>query len=253
MKRVVIKIGSQTIVDAKGTLNIHRMAELIRQIAILKESGFAVVLVTSGAVASGTGLLPISSSSDVVKKQILASLGQAKLIETYNFILKHYGLMASQILLTKEDFKTQTHNENITHLFGELLLQQNILPIVNENDTVAITELMFTDNDELASLVAEKINADCLVILTNVNGVYDQDPANPSAKVIAHLQATGEAWPEISASKSQHGRGGMQSKLTTARKLAALGINTHIANADEPNVLLRLIAEKERLGTEITP
>lgn len=248
MKPIVVKIGSQSIVDIKGSLNIHRLAELIRQIAILKQNNFDVVLVTSGAVASGTGLITLNCSSEVAKRQILASLGQAKLIETYNFILKHHDLLASQILLTKEDFKTKEHNANITLLFQELLAQKHILPIVNENDTVAITELMFTDNDELASLVSEKVNAQRLIILTNVHGVYDKN-----TQVIPILHSKQDDWPKISASKSQQGRGGMQSKLNTARKMAELGIHTHIANADEMDVLLRIVLKQESVGTEIVP
>jgi glutamate 5-kinase len=251
----VVKIGSQTIVDNSGALKLTWLSDLIRQIAVLKQLGFEIVLVSSGAVASGFGLTsthkPLSCNSEVAKRQILASLGQAKLIETYNGLLLKHGLLASQILLTKQDFKTKEHYHNITLLFLELLAQNHILPIVNENDTVAITELMFTDNDELAGLVATLVRAEALVILTNVAGIYDRNPNDSDAQVIRLIDARKNKWPKITALKSELGRGGMQSKLATAKRMAKVGIRTHIASASEPNCLIRMLDQAENLGTII--
>ncbi len=258
MTRVVVKIGSQTIVDNSGALNVSWLSDLMRQITELKQAGFDIVLVSSGAVASGSGLTsthkPLSCNSEVAKRQILASLGQAKLIETYNGLLLKHGLLASQILLTKQDFKTKEHYHNITLLFLELLAQNHILPIVNENDTVAITELMFTDNDELAGLVATLVRAEALVILTNVAGIYDRNPSDPDARVIRSINAQKNKWPKITASKSELGRGGMQSKLATAKRMAKAGIRTHIASASEPDCLTGLLRHaRSDVGTTILP
>ena len=214
-----------------------------------------MVLVSSGAVSSGRKVarqqLGRQYGTSIGEKQLLASLGQHELINIYSALFKEYNILVSQLLLTKQDFQTRQHYLNIARLLRELLEHKNIVPIINENDSVAIEELMFTDNDELAGLIAAQMNADKLIILSNVKGVYSGHPDVEGSEFIPIIH-TEEDWPEISSIKSTHGRGGMSSKLGTARKMSKLGITTHIAGFDEPQVLTRIIA-LEQLGTTILP
>ena len=179
-------------------------------------------------------------------KQILSSIGQASLIESYNASLKRYKMLASQLLLTRYDFLHRRHSVNIGRFLDKLQAQKNILPIINENDSVAVDELIFTDNDELAGLVAAQIGADRLILLTDVDGV--RFITGPPV-VIPEIRHNDQM---IDVSLSGGGRGGMGSKLKTARKMARIGIQTHIAKARAPDILVKLFDE-ENLGTVITP
>lgn len=252
---IVIKVGTQSILSHDGTPFEPVMLHLVEQIVMLQKAGHHVVLVSSGAVSSGRKmalqLLGKQYGSSIAEKQMLASLGQHELMHIYASMFKSHHILASQILLTKQDFQTRQHYLNIARLLRELLDHKNIVPIINENDSVSIEELMFTDNDELAGLIAAQMNADKLIILTNVKGVYTGHPTDPGAEFISIIKAE-QDWPEVSAATSTHGRGGMSSKLGTARKMSALGITTHIASIDEPSVITRIIAQ-EVLGTTILP
>ena len=259
MQTLVIKIGTQTLTTADGVLDYSVLQNLVAQIASLKKQGHFVVLVTSGAVGTGRGLLQqrpqLHAASPINEKQILAAIGQAHLMQAYQQILDQYNLQGAQILLTKQDFITKHHYQNIAHLFQSLRQQDFILPIVNENDSVAIQELMFTDNDELAGLLAAQLGADRLMLLTNVAGVYDKSPSEPGAQIIPVIDSNGKAgapMPSLTAEKSALGRGGMQSKINTARKMSRLGITTHIANGHEKDVVIRL-ATNEQVGTTVLP
>ncbi|MGD9591569.1 MAG: glutamate 5-kinase [Candidatus Berkiella sp.] len=255
-KRVVIKLGSQTILNDMGELDILQLETLVSQIIRLKENGYQVILVSSGAVATGkshTKTMGLKSQNIVEKRQILASIGQAKLIEIYNGLLKKYGYIGAQILLTKEDFRARNHYLNTYNLLHGLFKNKNVLPIVNENDVTSINELMFTDNDELSALIAIQMHVNHLIILTSIDGVYDQNPNIEGAKLISTLDVNDKAsWPKISSDTSEYGRGGMLSKLACARKAAHFGIKTHIANARIENVLQKII-DKEAIGTQILP
>jgi glutamate 5-kinase len=264
MQTYVIKVGTQTLTTADGLLDHAVLANLIAQIATLKKQGHFVVLVSSGAVGTGRGLLqrrPHLKNTNIInaplihERQILAAMGQAYLMQAYQHILDGYNLQSAQILLTKQDFITKHHYQNIAHLFQSLRQQDFILPIVNENDSVAIQELMFTDNDELAGLLAAQLGADRLLLLTNVAGVYDRSPSEPDARIIPIIDPQGKhgvPMPALTAEKSALGRGGMQSKINTARKMSRLGITTHIASGHEPNIITRLAAQ-EPLGTTVLP
>ena len=175
--KIVIKVGTQAILANDGTLQHHVMANLVQQIAQLKNTGASIVLVSSGAVGSGRRIareaLGREYGHTTVEKQLLASLGQPELVHEYAQLFKKYGFLSTQILLTKQDFFTRQHYLNIAGLLRETLLHKNVISIVNENDSVAIDELMFTDNDELAGLIASLLNADKLIILSSVKGVYN--------------------------------------------------------------------------------
>jgi glutamate 5-kinase len=212
---------------------------LVSQIAFLKEMGKKIVLVSSGAVAFGRQEIKLSDKVDpVLRKQIWASSGQIDLIQTYKKLFSEKYLQIAQVLVTKEDFRDRKHYLHMKNCV-QGLLNQGIVPVINENDTVAITELMFTDNDELAGLTAAMINADSLILLTNVDGIFDGPPQDPNSKLIPYV---GQKVPElenfVSTSKSSFGRGGMLTKLSMAKKSAELGIQVFIANGKKENILL---------------
>ncbi|MCX7115161.1 MAG: glutamate 5-kinase [Gammaproteobacteria bacterium] len=253
--KVVIKVGTQSILASDGTPFEPTMLQLVEQIVRLQKTGHHVVLVSSGAVASGRKtayqLLGRQYGSSLGEKQVLAAVGQHELMHLYASMFKVHNILAAQLLLTKQDFQTRRHYLNISRLLQEILDHKNIVPIINENDSVAIEELMFTDNDELAGLIAAQMNADKLIIISNVEGVYTGHPHDPTSKLISLINPN-EGWPEVAAFKSLHGRGGMVSKLGTARKMSTLGITTHIASMAQPDAITRIM-NQETIGTTILP
>ena len=187
-KRIVVKIGSNVLTQPNGFPDLARIEHLVDQIVALKKQGTAVVMVSSGAVAAGRSMINISEKHDAVAaRQLLASIGQIKLINTYLSLFERHDLLCSQVLVTKEDFRDRKHYLNIKNCLS-ILLKHKVIPVINENDVVSVTELMFTDNDELAGLVASMLDADALVILSNVDGIYDGDPKSPGAKVIEEIK-----------------------------------------------------------------
>jgi glutamate 5-kinase len=254
--KIVIKIGTQTILASDGTLLKSALSTLVKQVVVLQKAGHQVALVTSGAVGSGRRvareILGDDFGSTTGEKQVLASLGQHELMHAYSKLLKPHGLAAAQLLLTKQDFHTRAHYLNIARLLREILGRKTIIPIINENDSVSVEELMFTDNDELSGLIAAQLNADKLVILTSVGGIYDAPPGTKGAKIIPEIDPEKDGWPEAFAVKTAQGRGGMASKLGTARKMWDLGVTTHIAGLKGKDSILRVV-KGERLGTTILP
>lgn len=253
--KIVIKVGTQAILSPTGEILENILSSIVEQIIVLQQQGHHVVLVSSGAVGSGRRIarevLSREYGQSIAEKQVLASLGQPELMNSYSTMFRQHKVLAAQLLLTKQDFQSRQHYLNIARILREILAQSNIVPIVNENDSVAVEELMFTDNDELAGLIAAQIDADKLIILTSVKGVYDNHPDDPKAKVIPIINPD-DKWIKVSSVKSSHGRGGMVSKLSTARKMSELGITTHIAHVNEQDVILQLINQAP-LGTTILP
>jgi glutamate 5-kinase len=243
--RIVIKIGSNVFTQADGLPDLERIGHLVEQIAEIKKQGKEVILVSSGAVASGRSMITVSDKSDAVAaRQLLASIGQVKLINTYASLFGAYDMLCSQVLVTKEDFRDRLHYLNMRNCL-EILLQHQVLPVVNENDVVSVTELMFTDNDELAGLIASMLNAQALIVLTNVDGIYDGDPNLPGSKIIVEVdEDTPEFSSFITSGRSQFGRGGMITKSTMSQKVAQLGIAVHIANGTRDNILTDILAAK---------
>ena len=243
-KRIIVKIGSQVLCDPGGTLNRDVLSRLVRQLGALSMDGWQVLLVTSGAVAAGKSLAGerIQGISDpVARKQVMAATGQVQLMETYRELFQRHGLPVAQVLTSKSDFQTRRHYLNMRGCI-EALLTAGIVPIVNENDVVAVTELMFTDNDELAGLLAGMVNADLLCLLSAVPGVYDGDPDDPATQCI-------DCWDDqrhqiediVSRGTSSLGRGGMHSKLAIARKAAKLGTEVVIADGADPEIMSRIL------------
>jgi len=242
-RKVVIKIGSNVLTRDNGLPDLERIEHLVSQLSSLKKKGVEVIVISSGAVASGRSLIKVQEKQNTVAaRQLLASIGQIKLINTYMQLFEQHDLLCSQVLVTKEDFRDRMHYLNIKNCL-EILLQHHVVPIVNENDVVSVTELMFTDNDELAGLVASMLNADALLILSNVDGVYDGDPKAAGTKVIERVEpGSNHLSSFITTSKSGFGRGGMVTKLSMAQKIAKLGIPVHIANGKKENIILDVFA-----------
>ena len=199
-----------------------------------------MLLISSGAVAAGRSLYQFQKKADtVVQRQVLASIGQVKLISLYKDIFDKQKMLCSQVLVTKEDFKSRTHYLNMQNCLSALL-SNHIVPIINENDVVSVTELMFTDNDELAGLVSAMMNADILIILTNVDGIYDGDPDLPGTTLLTTYDPKKINLQQIATGKkSGFGRGGILTKCQTSEKIASMGIPVHIANGRTENIVLK--------------
>ena len=244
-KKIVVKVGSNVITQADGLPDERRIQHLVEQLAQLKTAGIEVILVSSGAVAAGRSLIKISEKKDAVAtRQLLAAIGQVKLINTYAGFFGKHQIKCAQVLVTKEDFRDRAHYLNMKNCM-QILLQNDVIPVVNENDVVSVTELMFTDNDELAGLIASMMNADALLILSNVHGIYDGDPKLPTSKIIEKVTGTIPGLSSfVSVGKSQFGRGGMITKSNIAQKVAKLGINVHITNGKTDHILTDLLANK---------
>ncbi|MEJ1241800.1 glutamate 5-kinase [Chryseolinea sp. T2] len=248
-KLVTIKIGSNVITNPEGFPDESVIVNIVHQVKELRSRGYDVLLISSGAVAAGRSIYRFSKKTDmVVQRQVLASIGQVKLISRYKEVFDQHGIICAQVLVTKEDFKSRNHYLHMKNCITGLLSNE-IVPIINENDVISVTELMFTDNDELAGLVSAMTNTSVLVILTNVDGVYDGDPDKAGTKLIEVFDSSLIDVNEISSGKkSGFGRGGILTKCLTAEKIAAMGIGVHIANGRTPEVVTRIVAG-ESVGT----
>ena len=248
-----MKVGSNVLTTDNGKLDITRMSALVDQIAWLRWHNYDVVLVTSGAVACGRKELQVDHLLDSVEqRQLFSAMGQVKLINLYYDLFREYNIHIGQVLTTKENFQSERSYQNQKACM-EVMLENGVLPIVNENDTVSIEELMFTDNDELSGLIAKMVGAQMLVLLTGVDGLYNGNPANPESQVIRHIKSGEDLSRYIQSEKSSAGRGGMVSKYKTASEVAASGIKVIVANGNRNNILIDL-AEKpeETIHTEWT-
>ncbi len=241
MKRIVIKIGSNVLTRADGHVDVTQMSALVDQVVWLRQNGHQVILVSSGAVACGRSILHTAHQLDSVEqRQLFSALGQVKLMELYYDLFREHGIHCGQVLTMKKNFQSEEERQNQRQCV-EVMLENGVVPIVNENDTVAITELMFTDNDELSGLMATMMQAEALIILSNIDGIYDREPAAPAPSLITLFQAATVAASFVQQKKSSAGRGGMTSKLNIARTVAAQGISVTIANGKRPNILIDLI------------
>ncbi len=240
-KRIAVKIGSNVLTRANGTLNITRISSLVDQVSELHKQGFQIVLISSGAVASGRSELKIDRKLDSVdQRQLYSAIGQAKLINLYYDLFREHGIVVGQVLTTKENFSTRRHYLNQRNCM-QVMLENKVIPIVNENDTVSVSELMFTDNDELSGTVASMMDMQKLIILSNVDGIYNGSPSDPTTKVIAEIKTGQDISDFIVHTKSTFGRGGMLTKTSIARKIADEGIEVIIANGTRENILSAVI------------
>lgn len=245
MKRIVVKVGSNVLTREDGKLDITRMSDLVDQIAWLKENGYEVILVSSGAVACGKRELKIEHKLDSVEqRQLFSAMGQAKLMNLYYDLFREYGLHVGQVLTMKENFLAERQYNN-QRACMEVMLENGVVPIVNENDTVCVTELMFTDNDELSGLIAKMMKAEMLILLSNIDGLYNGNPSDPESTVIRKVTIGDDASKYIQSSKSSKGRGGMESKFNTASEVAKAGMQVFIANGKTDNILINILTRPE--------
>jgi glutamate 5-kinase len=245
MKRIAIKIGTSVLTRADGTLNVTRMSSLIDQMAELHGCGTEIIIISSGAVASGRNEIKIEKKLDSVSaRQLYSAIGQTKLINRYYELFRNYGIICGQVLTTKENFSSRVHYLNQKHCMM-VMLENKVIPIVNENDTISVDELMFTDNDELSALITTMMKMDSLIILSDVDGIYNGAPTDPNADIIQEITLDENISNYIVKSiQSSFGRGGMQSKYRIAKEVASKGISVIIANGQRENILLSLLREK---------
>lgn len=240
-RRIVVKVGSNVLTRGDGKPDITNMSSLVDQIAQLMGMGHEVILVSSGAVACGRGAVtPRRKLDSVEQRQLFSSVGQIKLINLYNQLFGEYGYVVGQVLTQKENFASRDSYLN-QRACMQTMLANGVVPIVNENDTASLTELMFTDNDELSGLIAAMMDADMLVILSNVDGIYDGAPSDPDSKLIPFVPTGADMSEFVVASKSGFGRGGMGTKCGIARKLSEEGVTVVIAKGTRHNVLVDLL------------
>ncbi|MBQ9953694.1 MAG: glutamate 5-kinase [Clostridia bacterium] len=248
--RVVIKVGTSTLTHKTGNLNIRHIESLCRVLSDLKNAGHEVVLVSSGAIGMGVGKLSLKERpQDMPTKQAAAAVGQCELMYTYDKLFAEYNHTVAQILLTGEDMNHADRYENFRNTLHRLL-ELGALPIINENDTVSTAEIAVGDNDTLGAIVAKGAEADLLVLLTDIDGLYTADPRkDPDAKLVSVVS---EITPELLATAggkgSALGTGGMATKLSAAKLCLEAGISTVIANGDDPEKLYDII-EGKSVGT----
>ena len=243
-KRIVIKVGSNVLTRPDGKLDVTRMSSIVDQIAWLRQQGYEVILVSSGAVACGRRELIVDHRLDSVEqRQLFSAVGQVKLVGLYYDLFREFGIHVGQVLTMKENFEAGEQYNN-QRACMTVMLENDVLPIVNENDTVSVTELMFTDNDELSGLIAQMMQAETLILLSNIDGIYTGNPDDPASELIREVAPDRDLSEYIQPEKSAFGRGGMHSKYTTASKVQQAGIRVIIANGERDNILIDLIEDK---------
>ncbi|MEK7411815.1 MAG: glutamate 5-kinase [Planctomycetota bacterium] len=248
----VIKIGSNSLVDAKGRLDRTFLASVAAQLAAARKAGWQPVIVTSGAVAAGVARLGLKERpSALPERQALAAVGQIGLSRLWEEVLEEHGIPAAQLLLMYDDFSHRERNQNLTATV-RALFAWGVVPVINENDPVATQELLAVgDNDHLSALVATQLGAEILLMLTDIDGVYDADPReNPKAKRIDEIAMVTTAVLAAAGGAGLRGRGGMRSKIESARLAAGAGVTTVIAAARAPEVVMRAL-RGESVGTRV--
>jgi glutamate 5-kinase len=245
MQKIIIKVGTNVITKTDGSLDLPILAQIVDQISQLQKRDIQVVLVSSGAVGAARAKIQLDkNSTKITRRQVLAAIGQIELLKQYQTLFESHGMLCAQVLATKDDFRDRTHYLNMKNCFNGLL-QNKVVPIVNENDVVSVDELMFTDNDELAGLISSMVNSETLILLSNVDGVLDQ-----SCKlVISEVEGIGKIKQCIRPTKSKFGRGGMMTKANMAQKLAEMGLTTFVANGKKKDIILDIMDGK-KVGTK---
>ncbi|MBE6823228.1 MAG: glutamate 5-kinase [Ruminococcaceae bacterium] len=252
-KRIVVKVGTSTLTYENGKMNLRRMETLCKVLTDLQNSGKEIILVTSGAIGVGVGKLGLRERpQETEKKQAVAAVGQCELMFTYDKLFGEYNRTVAQVLLTADVIANEINKKNTQNTFNELI-KMDIIPVVNENDSVAIDELVgnnFGDNDTLSATVAILTNADLLVILTDIDGLYDANPrVNPDAKRIPYVaQVTDDIRALAGGTGSNRGTGGMSTKVKAAAMANEAGICCCVMSGADPKMLYRLF-DGEQIGT----
>ncbi len=253
-KRIVVKVGTSTLTHNTDQLNLMRMESLTRELADLHNQGRDVLLVSSGAIGVGVGRFGLKEAPRTLPmKQALAAVGQGTLLHMYEKLFAEYGKIVAQVLLTKDDFQERLRYLNCRNTLLTLL-SLGVIPIINENDTVVLDEIKFGDNDTLSALVAGSVNADLLIILSDIDGLYDDDPRrNPEAKRRSEVYEITEEMEKSSHSRgTKLASGGMYTKLLAARMVMTAGIPMVVADGADKDILRRIIAG-EQVGTLFVP
>ena len=248
--RIVIKIGTSTLAHATGRLNIRRVEELCKVMSDLKNEGHEVILVSSGAIGMGVGKLSLPERpDDIPTKQAAAAVGQCELMYTYDKIFSEYNHTVAQILITGDDIEHPDRKANFENTMRRLL-ELGVLPIVNENDSIATHEIEIGDNDTLGAIVATTLDADLLIILSDIDGLFTADPHKNCDAVLLHRveEITPEIEGMIGGAGSALGTGGMATKIKAARMSNAAGTDMVIANGNSPAVLYDIVSGKD-VGT----
>ncbi len=252
-KRIVVKVGTNVMTNRDNRIVGPILKELARQISALYEEDVMTVLVSSGSAIAGKEVLGDCLPKDVsTRRQIFSAVGQPRMMRHYYSIFHDYGMRCAQVLATKRDFSPGKHRENMKNCYNGLL-NEGIIPIANEDDAVSLSMSMFTDNDELASLVADLIEADLMILLTDIDGLYNGHPNDTDSEIISHVKVNQKVEEYIQENEKGEGegRGGMQSKLEVAKGTAAKNIPTFIANGKKPGVILDIVSGK-KVGTMVT-
>ena len=256
-KRIVVKVGTSTITHENGKPDIRCIERLCRVLADICNGGREIVLVTSGAVGIGLGRLGITERpADIAERQAMAAIGQCELMFMYDKFFTEYGRMCAQVLLTSDTVDDETRRTNVTNCISSLLAR-SIIPVVNENDAVSVDELEghnIGDNDNLSSIVARLIGADALILLTDIDGLYDRDPRScPDAvKIPVVMEITDSIREYAGGSGSKRGTGGMNTKLSAAESACRAGIDAYIIGGDNPESIYSLL-EGGQVGTHFVP
>jgi glutamate 5-kinase len=253
-KRIVVKVGTSTLIYENGNINLTRIEKLTRVLSDMINSGKEVVLVSSGAVGVGISKLKLKEKPESIReKQAVAAVGQCELMHIYSKFFGEYSHIVGQVLLTRDVVEDEHIRENVCNTF-ETLLEHTIIPIVNENDTVAIDEIKnianFGDNDKLSAIVAGLCNADLLIILSDIDGFYNCDPRNhENAQLLTEVDTVTQDLEECAGGAGSNlGTGGMITKLEAAKIAEKYGVDMVLANGDEPSILLDIIEGKD-IGT----
>ncbi len=244
--RIVIKVGTSTLAYPTGLINIRRVEELCRVMSDLKNAGHELVLISSGAIGMGVGKLGLGKRpTDIPTKQAAAAIGQCELMYTYDKLFGEYNHTVAQILLTGADIENEIRRKNFHNTMFRLL-EFGVLPVINENDTVATEEIVIGDNDTLGAIVAANVDADLLILLSDIDGLYTKDPHKyADAELIPVVEAlTPEILALAEGKGSELGTGGMKTKLRAAEIAVSAGIDMIIANGSEPNLLYNVIDGK---------
>jgi len=251
-QRIVIKVGTNVMTNRDNRIVRPVLRRLVKQVAELYERGVSTVLVSSGSVIAGKEILGDSKiENNTQRRQVYSAIGQPRMMRHYYNLFSDYGLKCAQVLPTKRDFSPGVHRQNMINCC-EGLLAEGVVPIANEDDAVSVTMSMFSDNDELASLIAQLINADKLIILTDIDGLYTGHPESEDSDLIANVNPSENLDEYIQENKKKpgEGRGGMGSKLDYAQEAAANNIPTFIANGKRDNTIIDIIDGKS-VGTKV--
>ena len=250
VKRIVVKVGTSTLTYNTGKTNIRRMHKLVSVLSDIANSGIEVALVTSGAIGVGAGKLGLSERpADTPGRQAAATIGQCELMFMYDKLFGEYGHTVGQLLITKSDVENDERRENLVNTFNRLF-DFGAIPIINENDSVAVDEIVYGDNDSLSAIVAKLIKADALIILTDTDGLFDGNPReDENAKLIPLVTKIDDALIELAGGNgSRFGTGGMVTKLHAAKIAMEAGINAIVMNGEDPTELYKALDGKQ-VGT----